>query len=98
MNKIPQLGAQDTERLLSALSFGPGLDVLFASRLDQIHLKLYAVADQGTGRHLQDLQALAPTEGELIAAAGWCRRHDPSEGFAEVLSRVLADFGVGDAR
>jgi hypothetical protein len=43
--------------------YGPALSVLFASRVDQIHLKLYAVVDQGPGRHLADLRALAPDRG-----------------------------------
>lgn len=75
-------------------AFGPALEVRFASRLDQVHFKLYAVVDQGTGRHLDDLRALEPTADELLAAAAWCRKHDPSEGFREELGRVLAYFGV----
>jgi hypothetical protein len=77
-------------------SYGPALDVLFASRVDQIHLKLYATVDQGVGKHLQDLQALQPTAQELLDAARWSLTHDPSEGYREVLARVLAYFGVDD--
>jgi hypothetical protein len=33
--------------------YGPGLEVLFASRVDQIHLKLYATVDQGAGKHFE---------------------------------------------
>jgi hypothetical protein len=76
--------------------YGPGLEVLFASRVDQIHLKLYATVDQGPGKHLNDLQALAPTEQELIDAAHWSQTHDPSDGYRNVLARVLAHFGVDD--
>jgi hypothetical protein len=78
------------------LSYGPGLEVLFASRLDQIHLKLYATVDQGVGKHLDDLEALGPTSQELLEAAHWSRSHDPSEGYRSVLKRVLANFGVED--
>jgi hypothetical protein len=74
--------------------YGPGLEILFASRVDQIHLKLYATVDQGAGKHLDDLTALQPTDQELLDAARWSRSHDPSEGYLSVLKRVLAHFGV----
>lgn len=76
--------------------YGPALTVRWASRLDQVHLKLYASVDQA-GKHLRDLEALAPTAEELIEAARWARTHDPSEGFLEPLVRALAYFGVEDA-
>jgi Nucleotidyltransferase of unknown function (DUF6036) len=79
-------------------AYGPGLEILFASRVDQIHLKLYATVDQGAGKHLDDLEALAPTDQELIDAARWSRSHDPSEGYLSVLKRVLSHFGVDDGR
>jgi hypothetical protein len=75
-------------------TYGYGLEVLFASRLDQVHFKLYATADQGAGKHLADLRALEPTADELLAAARWSRTHDPSEGYRDVLVRVLAHFGI----
>jgi len=78
-------------------SFGDGLTVHFASRLDQIHFKLYAFVDQGAGKHEQDLRALAPTAEELIQAARWTRTHDPSEGFRQMLGRGLRYLGVEDA-
>lgn len=76
--------------------YGNGLETVFASREDQVHLKLYAVADQGAGRHLADLEALAPSEAELLRAARWTRTHDPSEGHREILMKVLDHFGVTD--
>jgi hypothetical protein len=76
--------------------YGTGLEVLFASRVDQIHLKLYATVDQGAGKHLDDLQALAPTERELLDAASWSQTHDPSDGYRSVLARVLNYFGIDD--
>jgi len=76
--------------------YGAALSVLFASRTDQIHLKLYATVDQGPGKHLSDLQALAPTRQELLDAAAWSRSHDPSEGYLTVLEEVLAHLGVSD--
>jgi hypothetical protein len=76
--------------------FGPALTVYFASRLDQIHFKLYAMVDRGPGKHERDLRALSPTRDELLAAAAWTRTHDPSEGYAAMLAQVLAHLGVDD--
>lgn len=78
-------------------SYGPPLTVHFAGRLDQIHLKLYAMVDQGVGRHEDDLKALDPSSEELLAAARWARTHDPSEGFRGELMKVIAYLGVQDA-
>jgi hypothetical protein len=78
--------------------YGPALDVLFASRFDQVHLKLYATVDQGPGKHLHDLQALRPTEQELLDAARWSLTHDSSEGYRGVLADVLVHLGVDDGR
>jgi hypothetical protein len=75
---------------------GDYLTVHFASRLDQIHFKLYAAVDQGPGKHSEDLEALAPTNEELLQAARWARTHDPSSGFKQELQRALAHFGVDD--
>lgn len=76
---------------------GPNLAVWYASRYDQIHLKLYAAVDQGPGKHEADLRALAPTADELVAAAEWSRSHDPSEGYLDQLRLALAALGVDDA-
>lgn len=75
-----------------------GLVLRLVGRKDQLWLKLHAAADRGipTGKHVRDLQALAPTREELLEAAQVCRDHDPSEGFAAVLAQVLAHFGVSD--
>ena len=78
-------------------SYGPALTVRFAGRFDQIHFKLYAMVDQGAGRHEADLRVLEPTPEELLAAAHWTRTHDPSEGFRQELVAVLAHLGVTDA-
>lgn len=77
--------------------YGPGLTAFFASRIDQIHFKLYATVDQGPGKHEQDLRRLAPTSQELIDAARWSRTHDPSEGYLHQLRIVLEALGVPDA-
>jgi len=77
--------------------YGPALTVHFASRIDQIHFKLYALVDQGPGRHETDLRHLNPSEQELVSAARWTRTHDPSPGFRDGLERVLTQLGVEDA-
>jgi hypothetical protein len=78
-------------------SYGEALVVHFASRLDQIHFKLFAVVDQGGGRHEADLRALSPTTGELTAAARWSTTQDPSPGYRAVLEDALRALGVDDA-
>lgn len=82
---------------VSTWDLGAGLTVHFVSRLDQIHLKLYALVDQGSGKHEGDLRALAPSREELIEAALWTRTHDPSAGFRKMLERALRYLGVDDA-
>ena len=77
--------------------YGPALTVHFASRIDQIHFKLYAMVDQGAGKHEGDLRSLEPTRDELMQAARWTRTHDPSEGFREELVAALGYLGVKDA-
>src|SRR5665213_3123084 len=66
---------------LSRQDFNPYLTVYFISRLDQIHFKLYAAADQRDQTHMADLLALHPTNNELEMAARWTMTHDVSEGF-----------------
>ena len=84
-------------RRVSTWDLGAGLTVHFSSRLDQIHLKLYALVDQGLGKHEADLRALTPSREELVQAARWTRTHDPSPGFREMLERALHYLGVDDA-
>ena len=74
-------------------SFGPKLVIRFLSRVDQIHFKLYAAADQRQGKHLDDLIALKPTDLELEKAARWTRTHDPSEGYLMLLREILIRVG-----
>jgi hypothetical protein len=78
-------------------SFGTALVVHFASRLDQVHFKLFAMVDQGGGRHEADLRALGPTAEELAAAARWSVTQDPSPGYRAVLIKALRAMGVDDA-
>jgi hypothetical protein len=78
-------------------TYGTALVVHFASRLDQIHFKLFAMVDQGGGRHEADLRALSPTPEELAAAARWSMTQDPSPGYRSVLVDALRVLGVDDA-
>lgn len=75
--------------------FGAHLAVGFVSRFDQIHFKLYAAVDQFGGYHAADLQALDPTDAELIAAAAWSLSHDPSPGYRLGLRAFLEALGCG---
>lgn len=81
---------------LQRRDYSETLTVHFACRFDQIHFKLYAMVDQGAGKHEADLRALEPTRDELLAAARWTQTHDPSEGFREQLLAALAYLGVED--
>jgi hypothetical protein len=78
-------------------SYGSALVVHFAGRFDQIHFKLFAMVDQGGGRHETDLRALNPTRGELVVAARWSITQDPSPGYRSVLQDALHVLGVNDA-
>ena len=83
------------ERLTSR-TFG-GLTVRIAGLADQICFKFYATVDQGPrSKHAQDLRLLTPSRDELIAAAQWARKHDPSDGFRAMCVQALASFGVED--
>ncbi len=74
------------------------LTLHIAGRQDQVWFKLYAAVDLGQhSKHFQDLQALAPTQEELISAARWTLTHDPSEGFRSGLVAALAALGVPNA-
>lgn len=76
--------------------YGP-LTVHLAGRSDQVAFKLYAAVDTGpNSKHFQDLHDLAPTRAELVAAARWAQRHDPSPGFRSQLLLCLTAFGTGD--
>jgi hypothetical protein len=77
-------------------TYGPALTVRFAGRLDLIHFKLYAMTDQGPGRHEADLRAMDPSRDELIAAARWALTHDVSESFRDQLIKALEHLAVTD--
>jgi hypothetical protein len=71
-----------------------GLTVHLAGRFDQICFKLYAAVDQGSdSKHFADLKLLQPTKAELDEAERWCKTHDVSEGFAELMSGIKSELG-----
>jgi hypothetical protein len=81
---------------LTTTTYGVALTVSFASRFDQVHLKLYALADRQEARDEQDLRRLEPTEQELRAVAEWARTHNAPGPFDDQLAAALAKFGVED--
>jgi hypothetical protein len=82
------------ERLIPR-RYGKNLVVYYSSRLDLIHLKLYAAVDV-RGRHLEDLKGMNPEPGEIDQAARWCLSQDVSEPFRELLKLILEELGYGD--
>lgn len=83
------------ERVITR-QYSQKLIVHFLGRYDQIHFKLYAVVDQGAGKHLNDLLALNPTTDEIEHAARWSMTHDISEGFKQSLRNMLNHLGFKD--
>jgi hypothetical protein len=81
---------------LQTVEFGPALRVHYTSRYDLIHLKLFALIDQGAGKHLQDLHALSPSKEELLAAARWVATQDAGEVFPTLLRTTLQQLGYED--
>jgi hypothetical protein len=92
MFNVPDRGVEHPDRRPST-----ALVVDFASRFDQIHFKLFAMVDQGGGRHEADLRALRPTKDELTAAARWSVTQDPSPGYRSVLVDAMRALGVDNA-
>ena len=87
------------ESRLDRRDYGRGLTVWLAGEYDLIFFKLYAAADHwpARDRHVEDLQSLGPTRKDLLAAARWSRRHDPSAGYRSLLVATLAYLGLEDA-
>ncbi len=80
---------------LTAHDYGSCLTIYVPDRLDLIHLKLFAIMDQGPGRHVNDLKALQPTNDELLQAARWVLTQDAGEAFPEIVRTALKDLGYG---
>jgi hypothetical protein len=75
--------------------YGSRLTIYYASRYDQIHLKLYAAVDQDS-YHVQDLALLKPTRAEMVAAARWTLTQDVSGAFRDSLKDFLRTHGHND--
>ncbi len=84
------------EDRMTTLDYGPGLRASFASRVDQVHLKLYAFADRREPRDEADLRRLEPTAEELSAASTRARTHNAPGPFDAALADALRAFGVTD--
>lgn len=87
------------EGFLSRLTrhdYGPCLTIFLPDRFDLIHLKLFAIMDQGPGRHVHDLQALQPTADELLRAARWVLTQDAGEVFPQIVRNTLTSLGYGE--
>lgn len=83
------------EKRLKRKSYGRCLVLHIISRLDQIHLKLYAAMDPKTRieTHLGDLVDLEPTEAEARAAVDWLLKRKTSTDFRHKLKQVLDRIG-----
>src|SRR4051812_14893948 len=73
--------------------YGPRLVIHFPDRYDLIHLKLFAVIDQGPGRHVTDLLQLVPTDDEMLAAARWVLTQDGGGVFPQLVREALTHLG-----
>lgn len=83
------------ETRLQRVSFGKALALHLVGRLDQIHLKLYAVMDPKTRieTHLGDLMDLEPTENETRQAVNWLLNRKTSADFRKKLKQILDRIG-----
>ena len=94
-----QVRAGLPEGFLSRLTrhdYGPYLTIFFPDRLDLIHLKLFAIMDQGHGRHVEDLKALKASEDELLLATRWGLTQDAGVVFPQIVRNTLTSLGYGD--
>ncbi|CAN5697747.1 hypothetical protein BH11VER1_BH11VER1_42450 [soil metagenome] len=80
---------------LTRRDYGTRLTICLPDRFDLIHLKLFAIMDQGKGRHSNDLAALHPTDEELLMAARWVLTQDAGEVFPQIVRSTLTDLGYG---
>ncbi|MFM2241832.1 MAG: hypothetical protein RLZ97_687 [Verrucomicrobiota bacterium] len=79
---------------LTQRTYGHRLTIYLPGRYDLIHLKLFAAVDQdGIGRHVSDLAALAPTDPELLAAARWVLGQDEGEAYPSMVQNALKQMG-----
>jgi hypothetical protein len=80
---------------LTKREYGPLLTIHLPDRIDLIHLKLFAVVDQGTGRHSADFAALTPSDEEVLAAVRWVLTQDAGEVFPAIVRETTKALGYG---
>jgi len=80
---------------LTQRDYGPAFTIFLPDRFDLIHLKLFAIVDQGRGRHSADLAALRPTDDDLLTAARWVLTQDAGEVFPRIVRTAFNDLGYG---
>lgn len=79
---------------LSAMQYGTHLKVYLPDRFDLIHLKLFAAVDDGgVGRHVKDLAAMSPSDGELSEAVNWVLSQDSGEVFPALVRQAMKEMG-----
>jgi hypothetical protein len=93
--RLPNFGLPEGFlRRIKKYTYGTKLNVYFLAREDQICFKLFASVDLSEpSRHLDDLNALSPTDDELYAASQWVKIQDPSESFMEMMKTMLRITG-----
>ena len=77
-------------------SFRINLIVHFIGRHDQICFKLYAAVDEFGGKHLDDLLAMKPSDGDLVKAAQWCISASPAKGYRKIIRDFLEKTGFSN--
>jgi hypothetical protein len=93
--RLLDLGLPDgIERRLTRKEYGSRLTIYFVDRLDQIPFKLHAmVVSQRQLTHLQDFEALKPTDDEIKMAATWLAGRSLSPAQKTQLREVLWELG-----
>lgn len=82
---------------LHSRKYSSSLTVCFVGRFDQICFKAYATINDGRGaHHLADLRLLAPSDEEMLSAAGWCLTQESSEEFPRLVVSFLRQVGYPD--
>ena len=93
-----QIYAGLPEGFLSRLTkreYGPLLTIHLPDRIDLIHFKLFAIVDQGAGRHSADFAALRPSDEEVMAAVRWVLTQDAAAVFPTLVFETVRALGYG---
>lgn len=84
------------EKRLHTRRFGTVLTVHFIDRVDQIAFKAYALVNGGDMRHLSDLEALKPSDEEMLIASRWVLTQDAADFFPELVRDFLRKIGYAN--